>query len=341
MPADQLRGPAQLVLATLVARRYYLDGRTRIEIADELHLSRFKVARLLDMAREQGLVRIEIGYPGTIDVVLSARLRDAFDLEHAIVVDTHDEHGASLRKQLGQAAAELLTEIVTPNDVLGLAWARSVSAMATELTRLPAIPVVQLTGALSRSTESSSSIDDNSSIDIVREVARISGGPAYLFFAPFLVPDAATAKALRQQPDVARAFQKIAFVTKAVVGIGRWAPTQSTLYDAATDSERQSLTQQGVCADVGGVFLTKDGSPVETSLNARMVTINAEQMAAVPEVIAIPYGVNKAPAVFAVLHSGLVSSVVTHAPLALELLNDARHSDRGLTQSDGAAAAER
>ena len=73
-------GPAQLVLTASVARRYYLDGKSKIEIADELKLSRFKVARLLDIARSSGLVKIEIGYPGAIDVDLSSQLQDAFGL---------------------------------------------------------------------------------------------------------------------------------------------------------------------------------------------------------------------------------------------------------------------
>ena len=172
--AQGWKGPAELVLAASVARRYYIEGLSKTEIADEYRLSRFKIARLLETARSQGLVRIEISHPGTIDVELSVLLRQAFRLEHAIVVDTQEDDAASLRKQLGLAAADLLAEVLTPTDVLGLAWARTVSSMATQLRRLPTIPVVQLTGALSRSSGSSSSIDD-SSIDVVREAARVSG----------------------------------------------------------------------------------------------------------------------------------------------------------------------
>src|SRR3954469_13136975 len=164
-------GPAQLVLTATVARRYYLDGKSKIEIADEFNLSRFKVARLLETARSSGLVRIDIGHPGEIDVNLSSELRDAYDLQHAIVVDTVDEHDAALRQQVGLAAAELLTEIVTTDDVLGLGWARSLMAMRAELTRLASCPVVQLTGALSRPDV------DESSIELVRDVARIAKGP--------------------------------------------------------------------------------------------------------------------------------------------------------------------
>jgi DNA-binding transcriptional regulator LsrR (DeoR family) len=320
MSAEDLSGPAELVLAGSVARRYYFDGRTKVQIADELGLSRFKVARLLEAARDKGLIRIEIGYPGTIDVDLSGRLQDAFQLRHAIVVDTADDHDASLRQQLGSAAADLLTEVVTPSDVLGLAWARSVTAMATQLRRLPAIPVVQLTGPLTRSAEGYNSVEDHSSIDVVRAVARVSRGPAYMFFAPFLVADATTARAMRRQPDVARAFDKIGSVTKAVAGIGLWAPGLSTLYEAAAEQERRELAHQGVCADVSGVFFKADGTPIETSLNDRMVGISYDQLRAVPEVIAIPYGVSKAPAVLAVLRSGVVNSLVTHASMARALL---------------------
>jgi transposase len=53
---SQLAGPASLVLSASVARRYYLDGRSKTEIADEFGLSRFKVARLIETARATGLV---------------------------------------------------------------------------------------------------------------------------------------------------------------------------------------------------------------------------------------------------------------------------------------------
>ena len=308
--------PAQVVLTASIARRYYLDGRSKVEIAEEFGLSRFKVARLLDAARESGLVRIEIRHQGEIDVDLSARLRDRFGLQHSIVVDTPDDDADSLRGHLGRAAARLLAEIITPQDVLGLAWARAVSAMARALPPLPGTPVVQLTGALSLPGE------PDTSVDVVREVASASRGAAHVFYAPFTVPDAATARALRQQPEVARAFAQLPLVTKAVAGVGLWEPGQSTLYDALADADRTALHRLGVCADVSGVFLSADGEPVATELSERMIGISADQMRAIPEVIAIPYGTAKAPAVHAALRSGLVGGIVTHTALAHAVLEE-------------------
>ena len=313
-----VRGPAQLVLTASVARRYYLDGRSKIEIATEFGLSRFKVARLLDDARASGLVRIEIGHPGAIDIELSGRLMDALGLQHCVVTDTPDEHPVAIREHLGAAAAELLTELITPDDVLGLSWARSVSAMATSVRRLATVPVVQLTGALSRP-----GVDD-SSIELVRDVARVSGGPAYYFYAPMAVPDAATARALRRQPEVAQALARISSVTKAVAGVGAWAPEQSTLYDATGEAERAELAGRGVSADVSGILIDAAGAPVVAALSKRMIGITAEQMIAIPEVIGIVYGVAKVDALIASVRGGLVNSVVTHPTLATAVLEALR-----------------
>ncbi len=314
--AGEQNGPAQVVLTASIARRFYLDGRSKTEIADEFGMSRFKVARLLDDARESGLVRIEIRHQGEIDVDLSVRLRDRFALQHAIVVDTPDDDAPSLRDHLGRAAAQLLAEVITPQDVLGLAWARAVSAMARALPPLPRTPVVQLTGAMSLPG------GPDTSVDLVREVASASGGTAHVFYAPFTVADAATARALRQQPEVARAFAQLPAVTKAVAGIGLWAPGLSVLYDALPDDDRDALQDLGVCADVSGVFLSGDGEPVVTELSERMIGISAEEMQAIPEVIAIPYGVAKAQAVRAALRSGMVGGIVTHTALAHAVLEE-------------------
>src|SRR4051794_24898600 len=314
--ADQDRGPAQIVLTASVARRYYLDGRSKVEIAEEFGMSRFKVARLLDDARETGLVRIEIRHPGEIDVDLSARLRDRYGLQHAVVIDVPDDDAASLRGHVGRAAARLLAEIITPQDVLGLAWARAVSAMARALPALPGTPVVQLSGALSMPE------GPDTSVDVVREVARRSGGAAHLFYAPLTLPDAATARALRQQPEVARAFDQLPSVPKAVAGGGLGEAGQSTLYDTATDDDRRELRELGVCADISGVFVAGDGTPVPTELAERMIALNAAQMRAIPELVAVPYGTRKAPAVRAALRSGLVSGIVTHSTLARAVLDE-------------------
>lgn len=307
-------GPATLVLTATVARRYYFDGASKSDIAADLHLSRFKVARLLDQARASGLIRIDFDYRGEIDLDMSVRLRAAYGLRHCVVIDCPDDDDALLRANLGRALAELLTEIVESDDVLGLVWARSLMAMATSLSRLAPCAVVQLTGALSRPDV------DESSVELVRDVARTARGPAYYFYAPMILPDAATTRALRTQPEVARAIDKFPQVTKAVVGVGAWEKGLSTVADALSESERRVMYAQGVRAELGGVQLDGAGRPVITSLTDRLIGIDAERLQAVPEVIAIAYGTAKAQAGHAALRGNFINSLVTHSAMAAELL---------------------
>jgi DNA-binding transcriptional regulator LsrR (DeoR family) len=315
-------GPAQLVLTAAVARRYYLDDASKVEIAKEYGLSRFQVARLLDRARASGLVKIEISAPGAIDVDLSSRLKRAYHLQHAVVIDTPGRDAATLWRDLGQAAAALVTEIVTANDVLGVAWSRSVSAMTSALANLFPVPVVQLTGALARADV------EDSSVDLVRRLGRTFGGPAYYFYAPTIVPDAATADALRRVPEVARTMNQFGTVTKAVVGLGLWAPRESTVYDATEQEARDELHRRGVCGEIAGVLVDAGGRVVESELRKRMICPSADQLRAIPEVLAIAYNTVRSPAVKAAVRGGLVDSLVTHASLAMSLLEDAEDANQ-------------
>jgi DNA-binding transcriptional regulator LsrR (DeoR family) len=311
-----LAGPAALVLTATVARRYFLEGVSKSDIAAELGLSRFKVARLLDRARATGLVRIELDASGEIDLDLSVRLRTAYGLHHCVVIAAPEDDDELLRTALGQAAAELLTEIVEPGDVLGVAWARSLMSMRTSLTRLPACDVVQLTGALPLAA-------GDSSIELVRDLARRSKGQGFFYYVPMVLPDAATAQVLRAQPDVARAIERFPEVTKAVIGVGAWQPGLSTVVDALTEQERRELYDLGVRGELSGVPIDAEGNFVASPLSERVIGIDALQMRAVPDVIALAYGIAKVEVVRAGIRGGFINSLVSHPAMARALLQQA------------------
>jgi DNA-binding transcriptional regulator LsrR (DeoR family) len=316
MARRETAGPAALVLTATVARRFYLEGVSKSDIAAELGLSRFKVARMLDWALENGVVRIELDTPGELNLDLSVRLRAAHGLRHCVVIDAPEDDEVLLRSALGRAAAELLAEIVEPGDVLGLAWARSLMAMRTSLSRLPACDVVQLTGALSLP-------EDDSSIELVRDLARKSNGRGFFYYAPMVLPDAATARALRTQPDIARAIERYPDVTKAVIGVGAWQHGLSTVADALSEQERQEICDLGVRGELSGVQIDGEGKPVTTPLTDRVIGINAEQLHGVPDVIAVAYGTAKVDAVHAGIQGGFITSLVTHTAMANGLLQRA------------------
>lgn len=312
------RGPAELVLTATVARKHYLQGRSKVEIADELGLSRFKVARLLDAAIETGIVRFEIVAAGDIDLDRSARLQERYELRHAIVLDSARLEPETLPDAMGTVAAQALSEILEPGDVLGLPWSRSVLTMARALADhdLPPVDVVQISGAMAVPGY------DTSAVDIVRRAARASGGHGAIFYAPLLLDDADNAANLRREPQVADVLAQGARVTVAVVGIGAWAPGDSTLYDAVCDADREAVRAAGAVGEFAGTFFDVAGRPLRTPLSDRIIAISAEHLGQVREVIGIATGESKRDAVRAAFAGGILNAVVTDAVLADALLAD-------------------
>ncbi|MBO7941034.1 MULTISPECIES: sugar-binding transcriptional regulator [Streptomyces] len=322
-------GPAELVQAAAMARRFYLEGKSKIQIAEEFGVSRFKVARVLETALERDLVRIEIRVPAELDAERSDALRARYGLRHAVVVESPaDAEDSPDPENLGEVAADLLGELVNEGDVLGLAWGRSTINMAAALDRLPPCTVVQLTGVYDAGTA------ERGSVEAVRRAAQVSGGDAHPIYAPMLLPDAATAAALRNQTGIARAFEYFDKVTVACVSIGSWEPGISTVHDMLSDEERAHYASLGVAAEMSAHLFDADGRRVGRDLGERCITVKADQLRRIPEVVAIAGGQRKAAAIDAVLRSGLVTSLVTDTAAADYLMTAGPTPKPALNRSD-------
>ncbi|GAA2341327.1 DeoR family transcriptional regulator [Saccharopolyspora halophila] len=300
-----------------IAHRFFVAGASKLEIAEEFGISRFKVARLISAAQESGLVRIEFDMPFPVDVELSERVRAAYGTRRVLVLNRAQSEGErpELRRRVGTLAADLLGEIAVPGDVIGLSWARSVNAMAEAVTTLPRCPIVQLCGV-----QAGMDMRDRS-VETVGRVAAVGGGDAYPIYGPLVLPDRRTTEILRNQPGIAETFEQFGQLTKAVVSIGAWQENESTVYDALPPAERESIRERGATAEIAARLFDADGNSLSTGLAHHVLAIPHEQLRAVPEVIAVGYTTPKAHAIDAVLRSGLVSTLITDAEVADILLD--------------------
>lgn len=305
-------GPDEQMTLAHVARRHYVDGVTLIALADELSISRFRVARLLDKARNTGIVRFEISVPSAIHPQLSQDVRAAFGLHRAIVVES--AHGDELPRALGLAGAELLSEILSSSDVLGLTAGRTLTELSRQIGHIPACEVVQLCGVAGPV--------HSSAVEVIRRISRSAGSEPATLFAPLLVSDPESAQAIRRQPNVAATLHRTRDVTVAVVAIGSWSPPDSQLYEnpIVDTGLRQLLAGRRVAADVGPIILDDDGNVVDT-LHALTIGIDPTDLRRVPEVIAVAGGPRKHRAVAAALRSQLITSLITDARTARAVLS--------------------
>jgi DNA-binding transcriptional regulator LsrR (DeoR family) len=304
-----------VVTTVLAARRYFIDGASKSEIAQELGISRFKVARLLDAARRDGIVRIEIGAPPEIDIKLSNELAARYGLRDALVVRPIDGPDEFRRAQLGRACAELLTQTLEANDVLGISWGRTLHSMVGHLTKLPGCTVVQIVGSVP-----TLELDVNS-MELVRRVGDCAGGPVYPLPVPLLVESPEMAAALRGDPHIHKTIAMFDRLTKAVVGIGAWTASGSTVRAALPEELAADLDAAGAVADICSTVLDSNGCQVRADgFPSRVIAISPDQLRAVPDVVAIAGGAAKATAILAALRSGLIHRLITDEEAARQLL---------------------
>ena len=309
-----LLGPTEALQLAQVARRFYVDRQSKLDIARELGVTRFKVARLLENARDAGIVHIEIAAPAPIDTDLSERLAAAYQLRRAIVLAVSDRPEPELRHHLAQVTADLLTEIVVDADVLGIGYGRTLNATTAALTRLACCTTVQLAGALL-----GVHVSENS-IELVRRVAAVSSGPAYPLYTPQVLPDPGTARILRAQPQVAEVYRRFDEITKAVVAVGSWTPPHSLLYEALPDRERDDLLDLGVAAELCATLIDANGNDVAPDFTERCIAIRGNQLKAIDDVVAVAGGRTKVAAIRAALRGGWANSLVTDQAVARQLL---------------------
>jgi DNA-binding transcriptional regulator LsrR (DeoR family) len=162
----------------------------------------------------------------------------------------------------------------------------------------------------------------------------VSGGDAHPIYAPMLLPDAATAAALRHQTGIARAFEYFDKVTVACVSIGSWEPGISTVHDMLSDEERAHYASLGVAAEMAAHLFDAEGRRIGRDLGERCITVKADQLRRVPEVVAIAGGQRKAAAIDAVLRSGLVTSLVTDTSAADYLMTGGPAPGPALDRTD-------
>jgi DNA-binding transcriptional regulator LsrR (DeoR family) len=305
-------GPDELFQRAVIARRYYLEGRTRIQIAEEFGLSRFKVARMLDEAVESGMVEIKIHNPGAIDVELSTALQRQYGLEHAYAVTADSSNTTDHVDAVARAMAELLQSILRDGDVLGVDCGRTLTHIAPYLSSLPRCDVVQLTGMAGAITSNDT--------DLVRRISEVSGGGSWPLYAPLVVTDARTAQSLNDSLQIRETIDRQSSVSCAIVSVGAWSPGASQVYESLTAEEVNALGETGVAAETCALLLDVDGRRV-AGLDERRMGIDEHVLRGIPTRIAIAAGKEKATATRAVLKSGLVSSLVTDIDIATAVLD--------------------
>ena len=300
-----------------VARLFFERQLTKVEIATRLGISRFRVARLLDRALAEGVVRIEFRDTPTQDRALGGRVAERFGIGRCVVAASDPSDAAVAR--LGAAVVDGLLE---PGESIGIAWGSTVAHVVRSMAARqdPSLDVVQLAG-------SSTSLDAASDPgDLTRILAERLGASHRRIHAPAFVESAELRTALVRQPEVAETVERFARLDVALVGIGAFgttgsAPSSSLLRSGALSrAEVERLARLGAVGDLLVHPFTADGAFIALDLAERAIAISIDDLRRVPSVVAVASGPAKVAAIRGALRTGAIGVLVTDAATATGLL---------------------
>jgi DNA-binding transcriptional regulator LsrR (DeoR family) len=297
-----------------VARAYYFEGRSKIEIAAEHSVSRFQVAKMLDDARAFGVVIIHISDPRNPISDLGDRVGAALELDRVRVVETEAGESVTDTERLGMAVMEEFRDLVRPNSTVGISWSRSLDVASRYLPDLPPCDILQLAGALE--AHGTSLLPR-----VIAQQGERSGIRTFPIAAPLVVDEPATARDLMRQPGIAEALKRADGLDLAIIAIGAWKMGESSVWERVSIADREAGRLAGAVAEVSGRLIDADGRAVHTGLDDRTISVRVDQLTSARQVIGIAHGAGRVDAVIAAAKGRLVSCLVVDSILAAAILD--------------------
>jgi lsr operon transcriptional repressor len=296
-----------------VAWSYYIDGLTQADIAQRMSTSRATIGRLLQEARDNGVVRISIDPSVLATMSLSRGLCERYGLEDALVVPRQAATAVSIsaNRRVAIAAAGYLERYLKPGTVIGFGWGDTVMHL------LFSIRAESLDGVMFASV--AGGIDRYS-----REVFATGNGiqaHLQLIPAPLVVNSPATAEALRQDTSVTQVLELSRTAVATITGIGgtdlSGSSVRARLYTPRTI---EGITALGGVGDMLGEWFDAEGHVVPQATSDRRIGMDLAELRRMPHVIGVAAGRAKASAIRAALRGGYLNVLVTDEETAEALV---------------------
>lgn len=121
MDLDKLSRKERYDALAEMADMFYNQGKTQVEIADHFETTRFKVAKLLQDARNEQIVEIKVNFSNERNKSMEQELISKYGLKKAIVFNTQYTPYIDSLKQVGQVGSTYLAQLLVPGSVIGIA----------------------------------------------------------------------------------------------------------------------------------------------------------------------------------------------------------------------------
>jgi deoxyribonucleoside regulator len=312
--------------AIRVARMYYYRNLTAEAIASEMNMSRSTISRLLQFARQNGLVDIRIVDPNEHPQQFEKKIIEHFNIKRAHVVAVPDIAGeAEWLERVAQYTANYLNSIFDSNMILGIAWGTTISGISKHLLPKPTHNslIVQLNGA-----GNTKSMGLNYAGEIITQFAKNYQAVAELFPVPTFFDYPTTKEALWKESSIRRLLdlqQKANLLLYSIGAVNAGIPSHVYSDGYLNKNDYSEIKNGGLAGDIATVFFREDGSFDHIPINQRASGPNLELFKN-KHGICVVSGLAKVKGLYAALSGQLISELIIDEPTARNLVENYIHT---------------
>ena len=312
-----------------VARYYYTESLSQGEIAQRENISRSTVSRILERAKEAGIVKIEISMPtDSLLDRLETRLRAALGIERVIVVpasvgESTPETEEQLILDVASVAAAQLPELLGNAKNVGVGWGRTLYHITPFLPYMkddPELTFVPLVGNMTLRNRFL-----QTSINVSRFGERFGAQTCYLNISCLRAPGEPFSETERMNIEQIRSYWDR--LDAAVFSLGA-PPVRNNMY-LADELGIESFSETDNDPDARGemlsqVFFSDGRGACPIGRGTTVVALPLERLRALPVTVCVAAGNYKAEPVWNAAKNGYIKTLAVDHLLAEEILRIAQ-----------------
>ena len=289
---------------------YYFENLTQQAIADRLCIRRMRVIKLLEAARQTGVIQFRLRSDGVGMMEVSRRLMEKYHLKDVFIIPTPDA-GAQPNEAVARAGAMYVADRLGDNACINVGYGDTLSRTLNHLATMVQSPVtcISLTGGVSYYLPNARS--------------NIFNARLVLMPAPLLASTPEMAAAMLAESSVSEIIRMASLSSFTLVGIGAMDDSATIIKSGMlSQADLLRLRTSRAVGDVLCHFLGADGQLIPTPIEDRLIATPLSGLKAMPNVVGLAAGAQKVEAIRAVLRGGYLDVLITDEATADLLLRE-------------------
>lgn len=314
----RMRNDEQLLYR--VAKLYYQEDLSQADIAEQLELSRPKVSRILEKARQAGIVNIQINAPHSDNAEkLAEDIKARFGIEDVLVVPSAGENEPQNLLHTVVQAGPYFQRFLKNGDKIGVAWGFTLLKLAESFTDtvLTDSIILQIAGNL----------DTADSNTFAHEIVgcfsdKLGIRALHTLPCPVIVENPIIVDLLLHDSKISNTISQVNQVDVAFPNIGVLGEDNCLWRTGYISTEMMhDLNQKGSVGCVCSRFINSQGEIVDSSLDERTISLTMAALQNARHSCVCIASENKVLPLLGCLRAGLVNVLALDSNTAAILLD--------------------